>query len=763
MKKENKITGSVFAKIVAFFVLAISVIVGLITVFASFMLYDLGAYDYKYQENSVQVVAREMMVNHAWNEMHELRMAASPLYSYGISEEQLAKTTEQLEEKYEDRNFAVEIYQGDTLLWGNYTQYETPYSFRYTYSEWVTVPVEKQETGQELPEDKNDSYVKIPEGNGAFYLEQGKKDGTDSAIASTQVPNGALEIQEKAEVLEDESATVEEKETAALEIEETATVEEETTCMLKEFTCRLYVKPELSLDDEYSTAFRIAGYLSEGRYQYPVAAAVCVILVLIAFIFLMCSAGHKNGREGICSTVITCIHFDFLTVVFGAVAVMGLVVIVDLINSASLSELLPFGLMVLVGCAEVVWGTIYCMEFAIRLKLGNLWQHTLIAAVCRGCLKLIKAFWKGIKALVKGFPLILNVAIIYLAVCIAEFLGLCIWGRSGELVIVWFLEKMVLFAVVMYIALVCKKLQAGSKALAEGDLSFQLDTSMMVLDFKEHGENLNQIGQGISRAVEARMKSEHLKTELITNVSHDLKTPLTSIINYADLLAHEALRESVDGSGKLMVANPDAGSVAENLKTAENSKIAEYAEVLLRQAKRLKKLLEDLVEASKATTGALEVNLEQCEIGVLLSQAVGEYEQRFAEKQLNLIVRQPEEPVKIMADGRHLWRVFDNLLNNISKYAQENSRVYLSVEKQGQQEKEVAIIFRNMSKYALDISAEELEERFVRGDKSRHMEGNGLGLSIAKSLVELQHGRMEVVTDGDLFKVTLYFKAIEEK
>lgn len=717
MKKENKITGSVFAKIVAFFVLAVSVIVGLITVFVSFMLYDLGAYDYKYQENCVQVVAREMMVNHAWNEMHELRMAASPLYSYGISEEQLAKTTAQLEEEYKDRNFAVEIYQGDTLLWGNYTQYETPYSFRYTYSEWVTIPVEKQETGQELPEDS-----------------------TDSAIASTQVPNGALEIQEKAEVLEEESATVEKKETAALEIEESVTVEEETTCMLKEFTCRLYVKPELSLDDEYSTAYRIAGYLAEGRYQYPVAAAVCVILALIAFIFLMCSAGHKNGREGICPTVITCIHFDFLTVIFGVVAVMGLVLIIDLINSASLSELLPLGLMVMVGCAEVVWGTIYCMEFAIRLKLGNLWQHTLIAAVCRGCLRLIKALWKGIKALVKGFPLILNVAIIYLAVCIAEFLGLCIWGRSGELVIVWFLEKMVLFAVVVYIALVCKKLQAGSKALAEGDLSFQLDTSWMVMDFKEHGENLNQIGQGISRAVEARMKSEHLKTELITNVSHDLKTPLTSIINYADLLAHEALRENAD-----------------------YSKIAEYAEVLLRQSKRLKKLLEDLVEASKATTGALEVNLEQCEIGVLLSQAVGEYEQRFAEKQLNLIVRQPEDAVKIMADGRHLWRVFDNLLNNICKYAQENSRVYLSVEKQGQQEKEVAIIFRNMSKYALDISAEELEERFVRGDKSRHMEGNGLGLSIAKSLVELQHGRMEVVTDGDLFKVTLYFKAIEEK
>ena len=189
-------------------------------------------------------------------------------------------------------------------------------------------------------------------------------------------------------------------------------------------------------------------------------------------------------------------------------------------------------------------------------------------------------------------------------------------------------------------------------------------------------------------------------------------------------------------------------------QNADPEQVAEYAEVLLRQSKRLKKLLDDLLEASKATTGNLEVNLEPCEISVLLSQAVGEYEQRFEEKQLALIVRQPEESVVITADGRHLWRVFDNLLNNICKYAQENTRVYLTVEKD---EREVRIIFRNMSKYPLELSAEELEERFVRGDKSRHMEGNGLGLSIAGSLTELQGGHMDITTDGDLFKVILKF------
>ncbi len=189
----------------------------------------------------------------------------------------------------------------------------------------------------------------------------------------------------------------------------------------------------------------------------------------------------------------------------------------------------------------------------------------------------------------------------------------------------------------------------------------------------------------------------------------------------------------------------------------ENGRIEEYAEVLFRQSGRLKKLLEDLIEASKATTGSLEVNLEPCEVGVLLTQAVGEYQQRMEEKELELIVRQPEEPVNIMADGRHLWRVFDNLLNNICKYSRECSRVFLSIEVR---EGRAFIVFRNMSKYILDIPPEELEERFVRGDRSRNMEGSGLGLSIAKSLTQLQGGGMEIVTDGDLFKVILNFEIL---
>lgn len=663
MKKEKKITGSILAKVVAFFLLGISTIatVALIGVLA--LLTNAGAYDYQSREKCVEAVAREMMEYYAWNDMHLLRA------QYDTDGEK------SMAEYCRDTNFTMELYVEEMLVWSNYGGKETPYSFRYIYYDLI-----------------------------------------EEAIGSDNV-----KVQER------------------------------------ECTIRLYVDPDFPVDDEYCTIYNRATSLSQGRYEYPVAAFLCLLLSISCFIFLMCSAGHKNGKEGITPGVLTAVHFDILTFIFGFVALLAFALVENSIGYLyGADELWKIGLVSVVAGMEVVWCTIYCMDLAIRLKVGKWWKHTLIAASWRLVRKIAGFLWRGFSALVKGFPLVVNVVLLYCGICVAEVLGMFFLAYNwnfvihSDMLLFMLLEKIVLFVVVMYIALVCKKLQAGSRALAEGDLSYKLDTSKMLFSFKEHGENLNRIGEGISKAVAERMKSEHLKTELITNVSHDLKTPLTSIINYADLLAHEVQQAGA--------ANKEQDAVGEASESHDqNEKVAEYAEVLYRQSKRLKKLLEDLVEASKATTGALEVNPEPCEIGVLLSQAVGEYEQRFAEKQMNLIVRQPEEPVRIMADGRHLWRVFDNLLNNIYKYAQENSRVYLSVEKK---ESQVEIIFRNMSKYALDIPPQELEERFVRGDKSRHMEGNGLGLSIAKSLVELQNGKMEIVTDGDLFKVILYFGVI---
>lgn len=493
-----------------------------------------------------------------------------------------------------------------------------------------------------------------------------------------------------------------------------------------EYVFRVFLDPGFPLDDDlrYHYELLMIGY----RLRFVVIGVLTGSILLFAacFVFLLCSAGHRNGREGIVPGLLTGLHFDVLT----GSAILIVAVVREILEEAPGGV----GTVILAGVLCLIAGVLlmlWLMDFAIRLKLGKWWRRTLVYVVLRACWRGVRFLWRGIVLIFGELPTVLTTVIVYLGICIAEFLG-CIAFVEAEGVALWAIEKAVLFVGVLYLALTCRKLLQASEELTQGKEDYRVDTSRMFGAFREHGENLNSLGQGISRAVGERMKSERLKTELITNVSHDLKTPLTSIINYANLICQE---------------------------DTENPRIAEYSEVLLRQSDRLKKLLEDLVEASKATTGNLEVRLEPCEVGVLLTQAVGEYQQKMTERGLELRDSQPEQPVRILADGRHLWRVFDNLLNNICKYAQENSRVYLSVE---EREEKVFIIFRNMSKYALNISPEELEERFVRGDRSRHMEGNGLGLSIAKSLTELQDGKLDITIDGDLFKVTIVFHKITD-
>lgn len=499
---------------------------------------------------------------------------------------------------------------------------------------------------------------------------------------------------------------------------------------------RIYVNPEFPQNDKLRPLYKAVCFLYRYREGFFPAAIVSCFAALLCFIFLMRSAGHSNDEKERTAEAFRGIPLD----IFAAVFLTGLVFLAYLFLAAADIDMLyqwymMLGVLLLSAgaAAGAVWATGFFYETARQIKQGKWWRHTLIYVLLRGCVKAFRCLLHAAVSLLRKIPTVLTTVFLYMGLCVGEFVGILIFTRSESAgVMLWALEKLVLLAAVLYAALTCKRLLNASRALAQGQQDYVVDTGIMFGDFKEHAENLNSIGQGISKAVAERMKSEHLKTELITNVSHDIKTPLTSIINYSGLICEE--------------------------KT-ENEKIAEYAEVLLRQSGRLKKLLDDLMEASKANTGNLEVNPVPCEVGVILSQAVGEYQQKLEEKGLELITAQPQEPVRILADGRHLWRVFDNMLSNICKYAQENSRVYLNVELG---EAEVLIIFRNMSKYPLNIPTEELGERFVRGDSSRHMEGNGLGLSIAGSLTELQNGRMEIVTDGDLFKVTLRFPTLKE-
>ena len=265
-------------------------------------------------------------------------------------------------------------------------------------------------------------------------------------------------------------------------------------------------------------------------------------------------------------------------------------------------------------------------------------------------------------------------------------------------------------------------------ALAAGDLEAQLDTEKMFADVKRHAEDLNAIGVGMNKAVEQRMKSERLKTELITNVSHDIKTPLTSIVNYVDLLKKEDL--------------PPAAS--------------EYLSVLDRQSHRLKKLTEDLVEASKASTGNMAVTLEPIVVNEIIHQAVGDYDEKLAAGRLEVILNTYEGNLMALADGRLLWRVLDNLLSNVCKYALAGTRVYIDL---SGRDGRVYLSIKNISRDPLNISADELMERFVRGDTSRHTEGSGLGLNIARSLMDLMGGAFSLSVDGDLFKAELSLKA----
>ena len=508
----------------------------------------------------------------------------------------------------------------------------------------------------------------------------------------------------------------------------------------------------VSVDTKFSVADSMAdeaeNYETYSKLMFPMLAGAIFgsVLWLIGMVWLTVTAGRKPKDEEIHLN-----GFDRWYTEIAAGAVIGIwlagtIISGTLIANSSLgyshAVVTVIVTCLICGTYTMAWFLIGYLSLVRRIKAGTLWKNSLIRTVlkwigkCSGKLAdFARAFSRNTAEKIK--VLLVGGAFLFLQFLI---IGCGFTGAGVFLMILLIVDA----AAVIFIIRKADGLDLimdGLKKISDGELQYKIKTDTLTGKQKVMAEYINNIGSGLDAAVENSLKKERMQTELITNVSHDLKTPLTSIINYADLIGKEVEEnDAVTGSSP---TDPDS---------EKKQRISEYAEVLLRQSKKLKKLLDDLLEASKATTGNLEVHPEVCDVSVLLSQAAGEYEQRFSDKKLETIVKQPEETVKVMADGRHLWRVFDNLLNNIYKYAQAGSRVYLNVEHDGQ---DVRIIFRNMSAFPLEMSPEELEERFTRGDKSRHMEGNGLGLSIAKSLTELQNGDMQIVTDGDLFKVVI--------
>ena len=479
--------------------------------------------------------------------------------------------------------------------------------------------------------------------------------------------------------------------------------------------------------DLYVQANTLLNFVYSMRYTALVTMFVSFIIGAAAFVFLLCAAGHRNGTDEIVTTVWDHLWLDVFAV--GAVLAEVFVFYVAAIFLINVDvAYLPFILFV-TAVATLCMGwllLLFLLSFSVRVKLGKWWRHTLCYQLFRKIGQFARMIWENI-----GF--LWKVILVMLVLAFFEGIGVLMFFNSDIALLLWLLEKLVLYPLVLWYCVQLNQLKNGTEKIAGGEPGYQISTKRMTGIFKEQGEQINHISDGMTHAIEERMKSERFKTELITNVSHDIKTPLTSIINYVDLLEKEELH---------------------------NETAQEYLEVLERQSSRLKKLIEDLIEASKASTGNLPVHLERLEAGIFMTQTVGEFEEKTKEAGLDLVIEKPETPVYIMADSRHFWRVIDNLMNNICKYAQSGTRVYINLEVK---EAQVSITFRNTSKYPLNISSDELMERFVRGDASRNTEGSGLGLSIANSLMDLMGGTFRLYVDGDLFKVVLGFAETAEK
>ena len=461
-----------------------------------------------------------------------------------------------------------------------------------------------------------------------------------------------------------------------------------------------------------SYSYLVCSWLLEHTGLTIFLTALFAALTLFCFCFLMASCGHWQGRDGIHLTWLDRIPADVWLLVLLCLLCMGWEAFYyewgRIFFCAALTPLLLLFLCV----------------FSAQCKAGTVLRGTLIARFIRLVWRIMKATGRGLYRIAKGLPLMWKTALVTLALVFIEFI-LFIQDYYGTRAAPFLLLKLLELLAILYIALSLRTLQKGGEAMADGDFSQNIDTRLLIGDFKRYGQRMNDLRSGIEQAVQEQTKAERMKTELITNVSHDIKTPLTSIVNYVDLLQKEDMQSEA---------------------------AREYIAVLDRQSRRLKKLTEDLVEASKASSGALPVDLQPTDVSVLFDQIVGEYQERLADCRLTLVARPPEQPLTVCADGKLLSRVMDNLMSNICKYALEDTRVYAVA---SCDEKTVTISLKNVSRAELNISPDELMERFVRGDASRHTEGSGLGLSIAGSLVQLMGGTFHLSIDGDLFRADI--------
>ena len=449
---------------------------------------------------------------------------------------------------------------------------------------------------------------------------------------------------------------------------------------------------------------------------------ISFVVMIICLMYLVISAGYSKKSD-----TLVLYRFDKWFTEISALLIISIVIYAMALGWQGIFENYWFDAVVGVGVAYIV-GVFGILSFARRLRAHVLIENSLIYKLGKGLKYLIHdGLVKG--RLFRKYVLILiifGILDILLAISVIVF-------RTGLWTMIVMMIYLYQVIVVGYKLLQLERIQKGAREIASGNLTYKIDTINMDNLLENFAGDINNIGRGLNAAVDERMKSERMKAELITNVSHDLKTPLTSIINYVDLLKREPI---------------------------ESETAKEYIKVLDEKSQRLKALTEDLVEASRATSGNIKLELNTINFVELVLQAVGTYQEKFDAVNLEMVLRYAPETMLIMADGRRLYRVLDNLLNNVCKYAMPGTRVYIDMYVENRR---AWMVMKNISKTQLTISADTLTQRFVRGDWSRSTEGSGLGLSIARSLTELHDGIFDIALDGDLFKVSVALNCLNEK
>ena len=506
---------------------------------------------------------------------------------------------------------------------------------------------------------------------------------------------------------------------------------EYVTPTAKDFEVYTSYTEELSQNEERQLASKFLDAIepiSQNAYIIlPISSAVTILLI----IYLLITIGHKDDEKTIELNDFDKMPLEIILIVAVFLIVLPFIILsqYDRINNAMLSLGITAYIDVYIVSAVVLHTMIK------RIKSKTFLKSSIIGQIL---IWWIKIFKKILNKIQKVWNTITYSASVTSKVIIGTGIIAFIW----LVIIAMFSDNKMLPLII--IALICFMLYKIIKIIKEysqienklkdvynGNNQTELKEEDFSMVFKSSVKYLNNISNGLENAVQERMKSERMKAELITNVSHDIKTPLTSIINYVDLLKKEDIA---------------------------NEKANEYINILDNKSQRLKKLTEDLIEASKVSTGNVSLNLEKIDIVELIKQAIGEFEDKFQNKNLQIIVNCNENEININADSRYMYRIVENLFSNIYKYALENSRVYIDISIVDGTN--VVIEMKNISKDKLNISADELMQRFVRGDRSRNTEGSGLGISIAQNLTELQNGTFELKLDGDLFKVKLTFNII---